>query len=81
MISFKEGSIFPSFSFNYFMKTFMFVMRTTMVVFLTLFIVAATFVFQELKTDEQQWTLLFFVVVAFFEIAAILYFTVQEGGN
>lgn len=63
------------------MKTFMFVMRLVMVVFLTLFIAASTMVFDQLKTDEQQWTLLFFVVIAFFEIAAILYFTVQEGGN
>ena len=63
------------------MKTFMVVMRLVMVLFLTLFIVAATFVFQELKTDEQQWTLLFFVIIAFFEIVMLLYFTVQEGGN
>ena len=63
------------------MKNFISVMRLVMVLFLTLFIVASTFVFQELKTDEQQWTLLFFVVIAFFEIVMLLYFTVQEGGN
>lgn len=63
------------------MKTFMFVMRLVMVLFLTLFIAASTMVFDQLKTDEQQWTLLFFVIIAFFEIVMLLYFTVQEGGN
>ena len=54
-------------------------MRLVMVIFLTLFIVAATLVFEQLKTNEQQWSLLFFMLVAVFEIAAILYFMLKEG--
>lgn len=56
-------------------------MRLVMVLFLTLFIAASTMVFDQLKTNEQQWTLLFFVIIAFFEIVMLLYFAVQEGGN